>query len=126
MQRFCQVTRECPVKFLRREGHLVFAGRRRPRQGRPVDIASATAASIFFTAVGLVHQLIKARDERRLSAPSPVRRRQWPRLECYFLGYPSGLACRISFILWLLSHQRVRQTAGRPPDCYGRALWVAA
>jgi hypothetical protein len=111
MQRFCQVTRECPVKFLRREGHLVFAGRRRPRQGRPVDIASATAASIFFTAVGLVHQLIKARDERRLSAPSPVRRRQWPRLECYFLGYPSGLAGLVLFCGCFLINE-----FDKPPD----------
>src|ERR1700724_1227337 len=36
MQRFCQVTRECPVKFPRREGHLFLPVEDCPaRVGRP-------------------------------------------------------------------------------------------
>src|ERR1700692_689779 len=52
MQRFCQVTRECPVKFPRREGHLfllVEDGPARAGRSSQANIASATAASASTT-----------------------------------------------------------------------------
>ena len=111
MQRFCQVTRECPVKFPRREGHLFL-----PVEDGPARVGRSTLRAPRLRAQAQQRE----RSKPEIAAGRSVRRRRvrarrvmtenfilsLPGTSKLDLSRPSAYNARPTYCGWKCPHRR--------------------